>query len=69
MLVFREWIKTIQVFREPIGKKILMLTIQCVEALGHWDEEDEIPMLDKNYDKENKMLEIRQVAIHLRPSK
>ena len=30
-----------------------------VEALGHWDEEDEILMLDKNYDKEKKMLEIR----------
>ena len=36
-----------------------MLAIQCVEALGHWDEEDEILMLDKNYDKEKKMLEIR----------
>ena len=36
-----------------------MLAIQCVEPLGHWDEEDEILMLDKNYDKENKMLEIR----------
>ena len=40
-----------------------------VEALGHWDEEDEILMLDKNYDKEKKMLEIRQVAIRLRPPK
>ena len=30
-----------------------------LEALGHWDEEDEILMLDKDNDKENKMLEIR----------
>ena len=30
-----------------------------VEAFGHWDEEAEIIMLDKDYDKEKKMLEIR----------
>ena len=29
-----------------------MLAIQSVEALGHWDEEDEILMLDKDSDKE-----------------
>ena len=39
-----------------------------VEALGHWDEEDEIIMLDKDYGKEKKKLEIRQVIIRLRPS-
>ena len=30
-----------------------------LEALGHWDEEDEILILDKDYDKEKQMLEIR----------
>ena len=40
-----------------------------MEALGHWDEEDEILMLDKDYGKEKKKLEIRQVIIRLRPSK
>ena len=30
-----------------------------MEALGHWDEEDEIIMLDKDYGKEKKKLEIR----------
>ena len=30
-----------------------------VEAFGYWDEEAEIIMLDKDYDKEKKMLDIR----------
>ena len=30
-----------------------------VQALGHWDEEDEILLQDKDYNKEKKMLEIR----------
>ena len=40
-----------------------------LEALGHWDQEDEIHILDKDYDKEKPMLEIRQVIIGLKPSK
>ena len=40
-------------------KSAIMENMFSLEALGHWDEEDEILMLDKDNDKENKMLEIR----------
>ena len=36
-----------------------MENIFSLEALGHLDEEDEILMLDKDYGKEKKKLEIR----------
>ena len=40
-------------------KSAIMENFLSVEALGHWDEEDEILLLDRDYDNEKKMLEIR----------
>ena len=40
-------------------KSAIMENFFSVEALGQWDEEDEILMLDKDYGKEKKKLEIR----------
>ena len=36
-----------------------MENIFSLEALGHWDEEDEILMLDTDYGKEKIKLELR----------
>ena len=48
-------IKKTRVLRKPndqITVSAIMENIFSLEALGHWDEEDEILMLDKDSDKE-----------------